>query len=328
MTRTRFLSIVVIIISLVAIVWSLKGGMFSSHGFDFTIEGALEAGEVPDTTGWAVAELDIDTADGRFVIRGKALRPMAVELGTEEVTYCSTLFIERGQIVVEQGSATGTAANDARTAMRAEVDSLSWSCSEGEFSEAFERGYDSLTRAYIEANRANLYGGWLAERLSRKVSIAQARELFDVLSSGVQRTDAVAPLRERVERDERSQKGCRVEGLPDEVNSQLQADKYVLIDFWASWNHDSKARARKLAKLTESLDGTKIAICRISMDNSREQWLSAIEGEPSWWTQLNGMVCDLAIESLPVSYMINPHGKIVMRAESIEELEQGINELF
>ena len=190
-------------------------------------------------------------------------------------------------------------------------------------------GYDdSLTRAYIEANRANLYGGWLAERLSRKVSIAQARELFDVLSLGVQRTDAVAPLRERVERDERSQKGCRVEGLPDEVNSQLQADKYVLIDFWASWNHDSKARARKLAKLTESLDGTKIAICRISMDNSREQWLSAIEGEPSWWTQFNGMVYDLAIESLPVSYMINPHGKIVMRAESIEELEQGINELF
>lgn len=328
MTRTRFLSIVVIVISLVVIVWSLGGGLFSSRGFDFTIEGALEAGEVPDTTGWAVAKLEIDTADGRFVIRGKALRPMAVELGTEEVTYCSTLFIERGQIVVEQGSATGTAANDARTAMRVEVDSLVWSCPEGEYSEAFERGYDSLAYAYIEANRANLYGGWLAERLSREVPIGQARELFEGLSSGVQRTDAVAPLRERVVRYERSQVGCRVEGLPEEVNSQLQADKYVLIDFWASWNHDSKVRACELTKLTESFDGTKIAICRISMDNSREQWLSAIEGDPESWIQLNGGACGLAIESLPISYLISPQGKIVLRTESIDLLEEALKERF
>ena len=328
MTRTRFLSIVVIIISLVTIAWSLGGSLFSSRGFDFAIEGALEAGEVPDTTGWAVAELEIDTADGRFVIRGKALRPLVVELGSEDVTYCSTLFIERGEIVVEQGSATGTAANDARTAMRAEVDSLSWCCPEGDYSEAFERGYDSLARAYIEVNRANLYGGWLAERLSRKVSVEQARELFDGLSSGVQRTDAVAPLRERIERDERSQEGRRVECLPEEVNGLLQADKYVLIDFWASWNHDSQARSRELARLTDALNGAKIAICRISMDNSREQWLSAINGEPEEWIQLNRVICDLAIESLPVSYIVTPHGKIVMRTESIEELAQGINELF
>ena len=328
MTRTRFLSIVVIIISLVAIAWSLGGGLFSSRGFDFTIEGALEAGEVPDTTGWAVAELRVDTADGRFVIRGKALRPIAVELGTEEVTYCSTLFIERGEIVVEQGSATGTAANDARTAMRAEVDSLSWCCPEGEYSEAFERGYDSLARAYIEANRANLYGGWLAERLSREVPIEQARELFDVLSSGVQRTDAVAPLRERVVRSERSQEGRRVECLPEEVNDLLQADKYVLIDFWASWNHDYEVRARELAKLTEALDDAKIAICRISMDNSREQWLSAIEVDPDVWIQLNGEVCDLAIESLPISYLLSPQGKIVMHAESIDQLAKVLNERF
>ena len=328
MTRTRFLSIVVIIISLVAIVWSLWGGMFSQRGFDFAIEGALEAGEVPDTTGWAVAKLEIDTAEGRFEIRGKALRPMVVELGTEEVSYCSTLFVERGQIVVEQGSATGTAANDARTAMRAEVDSLSWSCPEGEYSEAFERGYDSLARAYIEANRANLYGGWLAEQLSREVAIEQARELFEGLSSGVQRTEAVAPLRERVVRYERSRVGRRVESLPEEVNRQLQADKYVLIDFWASWNADSQARARELAQLTSTIEGAKLAVCRISMDNSREQWLSAIEGAPSEWIQLNGEVCGLAIESLPVSYLISPQGKIVARTESIAELAQALNERF
>ena len=87
-------------------------------------------------------------------------------------------------------------------------------------------------------------------------------------------------------------------------------------------------RARELAKLTEALDGAKIAICRISMDNSREQWLSAIEGDPDVWIQLNGEACDLAIESLPISYLLSPQGKIVIRAESIDQLAKVLNERF
>lgn len=328
MTRTRILSIVVIIISLVAIVWSLGGGMFSSRGFEFAIEGAMIEGEVPDTTEWGVAELRLDTAAGRFEIRGKALRPIVVELGSEEVTYCSTLFIERGEIAVEEGNAMGTAANNARTAMRAEVDSLAWSCPEGEYSVAFERGYDSLARAYIETNRTNLYGGWLAERLSRELPIEQASELFDELSSGVKRTEAVAPLRERVERYERSQVGRRVENLPEEVMDELQAGRYVLIDFWASWNHDSQVRARELAAVTNQFEGAKLRVCRISMDNSREQWLTSIEGDSAEWIQLNGEISELAIESLPVSYLLSPQGKIVARAKSIDELSQVLKELF
>lgn len=328
MTRTRILSIVVIIISLVAIVWSLGGGMFSSRGFEFAIEGAMIEGEVPDTTEWGVAELRLDTAAGRFEIRGKALRPIVVELGSEEVTYCSTLFIERGEIAVEEGNAVGTAANNARTAMRAEVDSLAWSCPEGEYSVAFERGYDSLARAYIEANRTNLYGGWLAERLSRELPIEQASELFDELSSGVKRTEAVAPLRERVERYERSQVGRRVENLPEEVMDELQAGRYVLIDFWASWNHDSQVRARELAAVTNQFEGAKLRVCRISMDNSREQWLTSIEGDSAEWIQLNGEISELAIESLPVSYLLSPQGKIVARAKSIDELSQVLKGLF
>ncbi len=328
MTRTRILSIVVIIISLVAIVWSLGGGMFSSRGFEFAIEGAMIEGEVPDTTEWGVTELRLDTAAGRFEIRGKALRPIVVELGSEEVTYCSTLFIERGEIAVEEGNAMGTAANNARTAMRAEVDSLAWSCPEGEYSVAFERGYDSLARAYIEANRTNLYGGWLAERLSRELPIEQASELFDELSSGVKRAEAVAPLRERVERYERSQVGRRVENLPEEVMDELQAGRYVLIDFWASWNHDSQVRARELAAVTNQFEGAKLRVCRISMDNSREQWLTSIEGDSAEWIQLNGEISELAIESLPVSYLLSPQGKIVARAKSIDELSQVLKELF
>ena len=59
MSRTRIISLAVIVLSVVAIVWSLGGGMFRERGFDFTIEGAMTAGEVPDTTGWGVADLEL-----------------------------------------------------------------------------------------------------------------------------------------------------------------------------------------------------------------------------------------------------------------------------
>lgn len=328
MSRTRIISLAVIVLSVVAIVWSLGGGMFRERGFDFMIEGAMTAGEVPDTTGWGVADLKLDTVGGRYRIAGHAVRPCVVEVGTDEVTYCSTLFIERGRIVVEEWRATGTAANDARTAMLSATDSLAWSCPEGEYSEAYERGYDSLARAYIEANRANLYGGWLAERLSRQLPIDEARGLFEGLASGVRRTEAVAPLRERVERYDRSQVGRRVNALPCEVASVLDEGRSVLIDFWASWNVDEQVRADKLRTLTAQFDESELSICRISMDNSREQWQSAIEGDPTEWIQLRGESCGLAIESLPISYLLSPKGRIVARAESIDELRQALEELF
>lgn len=328
MSRTRIISLAVIVLSVVAIVWSLGGGMFRERGFDFTIDGAMEAGEVPDTTGWGVADLKLDTVGGRYRIAGHAVRPCVVEVGTDEVTYCSTLFIERGDIVVEEWRATGTAANDARTAMLSATDSLVWSCPEGEYSEVYEHGYDSLARAYIEANRTNLYGGWLAERLSRQLPIDEARGLFEGLTSGVRRTEAVAPLRERVERYDRSQVGRRVNALPGEVASVLDEGGYVLIDFWASWNVDEQVRADKLRTLTAQFDESGLSVCRISMDNSREQWQSAIEGDPTEWIQLRGESCGLAIESLPISYLLSPKGRIVARAESIDELRQALEELF
>ena len=80
--------------------------------------------------------------------------------------------------------------------------------------------------------------------------------------------------------------------------------------------------------MTNQFEGAKLRVCRISMDNSREQWLTSIEGDSAEWIQLNGEISELAIESLPVSFLLSPQGKIVARAKSIDELSQVLKELF
>lgn len=330
MRRTRIISILVIVLSVAIIVWSLGGGMSRSRGFDFVIEGAIEGEECPDVAEWGIDKIRVEAEQDRYLIKGHATRPMVVSLAGDEVSYCSTLFIERGRIEVADGHATGTVANDARTAMRAEVDSLLWIHPEGQHSPAYERAYDSLARAYIEQNRANIYGGWLADQLSRGLPVEQAQELFEGLTSGVRRTDAVASLRERVERYGRSQVGRRVAVLPTEVEGLLQSGQYVLVDFWASWNVDDRERASRLSEIT-SRYAEQMSVCRISMDNSREQWQIAIGQSDEGWLQLFGADCPtegFAIESLPVSYLLSPKGVVEVRTTSIEELAESLGELF
>ena len=335
MTRTRIISILVIIISLVAIVWSLGGGMFSPREFDFRIEGNISEGELPDTSNWNVERLDLDSSEGRYIISGKATRSSVIELRSEEVSYCSALFIEPGKITVEEHRATGTISNNARTAMLVEVDSLAWSHPEGEYSQAYKQAYDSLARKYISQNHNNLYGGWLAEHISRELSIDDARTLYAALTSGVRRTDAVAPLRTRIERNARSQEGRRISNLPADVQQLLDQERYVLIDFWASWNHNDRYRAHNLAEITAPYEGTKLSICRVSMDNSPTQQRIASQDESSSWLQLSGIegcgaeiVEKLSIESLPTSYLLAPDGRIVARTATIEELTSVLEELF
>lgn len=335
MSRTRLISLLVILLSVGVIIWSLGGGMFSSREFDFRIEGEIIEGELPDTSNWNVERLELDSSDGRYIISGKAKRPSVVELRSEEVSYCSALFIERGKILVENYRATGTISNDARTAMLSEADSLAWSHPEGEYSASYKQAYDSLTRKYISQNSNNLYGGWLTNRISGELTIDQAQALYKQLSSGVRRTEVVAPLRSRIERHLRSQEGKRIRNLPAEIQQLLNEEQYVLVDFWASWNHNDRTRTRNLGEITAPYEGAKLSICRISMDNSPAQQRLASQDDPSTWLQLSGIEgCGaeiaekLSIESLPTSYLLSPDGRIVAQATSIEELESALKELF
>ncbi len=335
MSRTRLISLLVILLSVGVIIWSLGGGMFSSREFDFRIEGEIIESELPDTSNWNVERLELDSSDGRYIISGKAKRPSVVELRSEEVSYCSALFIERGKILVENYRATGTISNDARTAMLSEADSLAWSHPEGEYSASYKQAYDSLTRKYISQNSNNLYGGWLTNRISGELTIDQAQALYKQLSSGVRRTEVVAPLRSRIERHLRSQEGRRIADLPIEVQQLLDEKRYVLIDFWASWNINDHTRSRNLAETTAPYEGTKLSICRISMDNSPTQQRIASQDEPTSWLQLSGIegsgatiVAKLSIESLPTTYLISPEGRIVAHTTSIAELGELLNELF
>ena len=65
-------------------------------------------------------------------------------------------------------------------------------------------------------------------------------------------------------------------------------DKYILLDFWASWNPQSIAEQDSLVSVIKALKKEKFQICSISLDMDKEAWLKASDRDTTQWKQ----ICD------------------------------------
>ncbi len=344
MTRTRIISLAVIVVSALLVVMVLCGWIFPDRRQPFRIVGT--------TTGDTVFKLDADRAvitdctisDGRFTIEGDMLQPCAARLYADDELLCETLFLERGTVTIDdEGFAHGTVSNDAHTAYRIAADSLLGSYPEGRYSEGYKLACDSLMQTHITLNRNNACGAWLAAEYGLSLDIDGRRALLDELASSVRQSQMLEPLRRSVERFDASQEGCRAMELklPDSfgrtvsVDSLLRAGNYVLLDFWAAWSAESRDFGRCLERVTAPYDGQGLVVCTISLDNSASRRRNAAADFPSQWLQLSGVenarsLLDnsYAIDTLPMNYLLSPERRIVARAMSAEQLGNRLKEIF
>jgi hypothetical protein len=70
----------------------------------------------------------------------------------------------------------------------------------------------------------------------------------------------------------------RIESLGNERNFNFQnhSNRYTLLNFWAAYDAESRVRNIKLANEVERLGVDRIAMCSISMDESRSIFLETV----------------------------------------------------
>lgn len=110
---------------------------------------------------------------------------------------------------------------------------------------------------------------------------------------------------------------------------QLVADnKYVLLDFWASWCTPCRSTNRNIAPLYADLKSRGIEVVSISVDENKELWKKAVESDKIPWPQLlsasmnSKAVLDFMVKTLPSTFLINKEGVIVKQHVEIEELKK------
>ena len=112
-------------------------------------------------------------------------------------------------------------------------------------------------------------------------------------------------------------------------------DKYILIDFWASWHPQSVSEQDSLKPVIKALKKEKFVICSVSLDLDKNAWLKASDRDTTQWKQ----VCDFSgwnhplikgqnIQSLPSNLLLDKNKRIIARDIRGKELIDKVKDLI
>lgn len=112
--------------------------------------------------------------------------------------------------------------------------------------------------------------------------------------------------------------------------------KVVLVDFWASWCGPCRGENPNVVRLYEKYKDAGFTVMSVSLDNSKEKWLQAIEKDKLSWpnhvSDLKGWQNEVAkqykVTGIPFAILIDKEGKIIDKNLRGAQLENTLKAIF
>ena len=113
-------------------------------------------------------------------------------------------------------------------------------------------------------------------------------------------------------------------------------NKWVLLDFWASWCPPCRRENPNLVKAYQKFKSKNFTVFSVSLDDNDGKWFDAVKADHLDWkthvSELKGWeskVCkDYYINQIPTNFLISPEGIIVARDLRGEELQKKLEEVL
>lgn len=332
-------------------------GNKNKYTVEGTVEGANEMVYLFDSERNVVDSAAVK--DGKFRLTGTVETPdfyYLIDAREKGSTFGTTLLLEPGTITIADNPeghhkrVTGTPANDASTAYtdasNALVNEFRNEATSEERREAIQEEYEQLTRTTMEQNRSNIFGALLlAQELGYELSGQELLEEIALFPEELQQSKVLKTLKENAESKLKTDVGQPytdvaqpdADGQKVSLKSVVKApgNKYVLLDFWASWCGPCMGEVPHLKKTYDEFHKKGFEIYGVSFDKDREKWLAAVDQNKMNWvhvSEVNGFdnqaARDYAVQGIPSNFLIGSDGRIVAKNLRGEALYEKIAELL
>jgi peroxiredoxin len=108
--------------------------------------------------------------------------------------------------------------------------------------------------------------------------------------------------------------------------------KYVLVHFWASWCAPCRGANPALKKIYEKYKDKGFEVMAISIDESKQNWLQAVEEDNMPWHQVRDDKHEIGrlyqVGGIPRNFLIGPDGTVITRTLEDNSLEKKLQALF
>lgn len=294
------------------------------------------------------------TEDGTFSLQVESATPIfaALALNGELVL---PLFIDGTPIVVDGDFAqpqtilaTGTESNEAFADFNKKQWELMAPVMSGEAADEdvmniFAQMQLVMDESY-EANKENLWGAYLF--VSSKYREMAGEEILETVAAypaELQEVEEVKLVKDYAEKMLKTDIGQNyinitlpnAEGEDVSLNEVVEANKVVLLDFWASWCRPCMGEMPYLLEAYATYHDKGFEIYGVSLDDNAEAWKTTIEKQGMQWVNVSELkgwqtaaAKEYSVNSIPANFLINAEGKIVAKNLRGEALAEKLAELF
>ena len=269
----------------------------------------------------------VPSTDGSFEFRGEidnpGIRIILKEREPEEETGLCAFILEPGNLTMSTVLdsfyvMTGTKSNEGFSQFMTDNNKITAKIRETNGTATDEliamiEGRQEKIKTDLLNNLDNFYGLFCLERLADPDDPESTRIFLDRFSQSVKKTDGWKKMSESVDKQLNFGVGKPyldftqndADGNPVTA-SKVMADsknKYVLIDFWASWCGPCMSELPYLKDAYNRFSSKGFEILGVSLDQDRDSWLNAVKDNDMNWIH----VSDLKYWSNEVAQLYNIH---------------------